>query len=276
MFVETMEEKKTQACRHTRCLMPGPTTTTVARTASRTWARLTGTQVRGIARARAVLALAWTACVLWSGLVWFAWVPAGPGCPPWLVSYLSKLTHWTALVLLCSLYRKWTLSAAALRGRALPCVAAFDDVVSPSLPTTTLVVSLAFWIFVAYPTEDRYPPASVALAIVMHGGNFVVAWISDHLQPRPRRTRHVLGVLLYAGCYLAFSLVFHATGGRNENCTDRYIYAALDWDDPGGSALSLAALTGLLLAPACFAALTTCSMCWDRTCFRRVRMGSRV
>jgi len=98
----------------------------------------------------------------------------------------------------------------------------------PMMLIVTLIVFLLYWALLFEPRDTVY-----AISVFTHGVNFGIMLFDLTLSRQPLYLVHVYMPLVFAACFLLFSLIYYAADGRNhENPDDRFIYDVLDWSDP--------------------------------------------
>ena len=165
--------------------------------------------------------------------------------------YLTKLTSWSALLLLAylafALYSTFMAQCSSLKDGKGPDTPCFVSI-TWYLQTTNLViqpmVTLMYFALVHEWGVERGPGAgdgdvvrySFVITVVGHGLNTVLI-VADLLLSRNRLVlTHFVHALLFAAAYLIFTVAYFAAGGTNED-GQPYIYPALDWRGFGRSAV---------------------------------------
>ena len=89
---------------------------------------------------------------------------------------------------------------------------------------TTLVISVAYWALL-------FTPGSTLEAVnfLVHGANLIVSMSDLFISKRPYRILHFFHPLAFLTAYIAFSAIYWAAGGRNEDGLS-YIYGFLNWE----------------------------------------------
>ena len=172
--------------------------------------------------------------------------------------YLTKLTSWSALLLLAylgfALLSTFMAQCSKMRdgkGSATPCFVSITWLLQTVNCVIQPMVTLMYFALVhewGAPREDFVTSAanltatsedavkySFAITVVGHGLNTVLT-ILDLLISRNRRVLgHFVHALVFAGLYLLFTIVYYLAGGTNEDGISPYIYPALDWRGFGTS-----------------------------------------
>ncbi len=87
------------------------------------------------------------------------------------------------------------------------------------------VITIVYWTVVFKPELDT-------MTFLVHGFNSIMAIMDIFLSKRPCRLLHFYHPLVLFVAYVAFSLIFWAVDGRNENGLS-YIYPILNWNNLG-------------------------------------------
>ena len=87
------------------------------------------------------------------------------------------------------------------------------------------VITIVYWTVVFKPELDT-------MTFLVHGFKSIMAIMDIFLSKRPCRLLHFYHPLVLFVAYVAFSLIFWAVDGRNENGLS-YIYPILNWNNLG-------------------------------------------
>jgi len=112
---------------------------------------------------------------------------------------------------------------------------------SVMLPTSCIIMIL-YWGLV-WQGPDVY-----LISVFTHGGNFALMLLDFLFCQQPMYLSHVVYPMLFASVYVLFTLVYYFSGGTFEDEQSPYIYAALDWRNPGKTSL-LACLVVFVATP---------------------------
>lgn len=110
-------------------------------------------------------------------------------------------------------------------------------------PALSFLVAALFWILV-YPTLNG--PVNI-WTVLNHGGNAVVALEELFWSRRELHPVQVYVFMLYGVTYSVFTYVYYQLGGTDGFGT-RYIYAAVNWENPQSTATLLLAIV-LIVCP---------------------------
>ena len=108
---------------------------------------------------------------------------------------------------------------------------------------TALAITVLFW-SVLYRPEDSIDHIS----LVVHAVNGVVALLDIWVSGVPVRILHVIYTIFFCGVYSAFTGIYFAAGGVNDD-GDRFVYPALNYEKDPGTASAYVILSSLVLVP---------------------------
>lgn len=185
--------------------------------------------------------LLWSLCVtLWS--VTAFWGPTE--------MFLIYMTHWGACFIV--LESSFGIYVAIQRRGLTDATFGLPWYVKVYWLLYNITIPVAFLITIFYwavlKTEKstvNYEP-SLALEVMLHGGNSIVMFIELVCSAHPSRLMHIMQPLWFAGAYMFFSVIYFFAGGQDP-WGNQFIYPVLDWSKPEQTMLVIT-LTALFLA----------------------------
>jgi len=75
-------------------------------------------------------------------------------------------------------------------------------------------------------------PGVTAIGVLTHGGNFALMLLDFLFCQQPMYLSHMVYPMFFGTMYVAFTLIYYATGGTHEDGESPYIYASMDWRQP--------------------------------------------
>jgi len=195
---------------------------------------------------RLFLFLLWFGAVSWSIGDWLGFAP---------ISYwFTKLTHIGALWELLYFGFAAFSTAMAIWGSVpngkkdrTPWFVSVTWFLGSNMLVITAIVFVLYWLLV-------YDGSTIsAITVVMHGGNFFLAFVDFTWSRKPFNLAHIWVPLTFSLAYGAFTWIYYMAGGTNED-GEPYIYAAIDWRNASGTG-SLLGLIVLVVVPVLYVAV---------------------
>ncbi len=124
---------------------------------------------------------------------------------------------------------------------------------------TTLVITVAYWALLFTPGSQLE-----AVDFLVHAVNSIVSMSDLFISKRPYRILHFFHPLAFLTAYAAFSAIYWAAGGRNEN-GQSYIYVYLNWENLN-STIPFVAIGLFVLLPLIHAGLWVLHYLRDSLC----------
>jgi len=168
-----------------------------------------------------------------------------------IACYYIFLTHWMLTIQTIYFWLIWWTSRQAdlmesgvkPKSAEMPCYAKTAWVLQDIAIPGTFLVFVLYWALVV-PTKTEPP---TLISYFTHGVNFLVMLVDVYVSRQPYYLLHGIYIGILGLLYLLFTYIYYVAGGTDCN-GNRYIYAALDWSDPGSTS-TLAVILLFIVLP---------------------------
>lgn len=161
--------------------------------------------------------------------------------------WLIYLTNWGLLLVAGTMLSALLVSIMAKRRdlsndtEELPWYVSMYWLLTNVNVTIALLITILYWALL-FSTEIERSTAAFALDIFTHGLNSFVSLIELFASRTPVKLAHIYQPLALGLWYAAFSAIYYAAGGLNQE-GNPFIYDVLDWRDGANAAIIVAIAT---------------------------------